>query len=81
MKNTAIIIPARLGAERFPNKPLEKINNLQGMQITGRYCILPKLDWALGHHAAMLMKEAINTRNSAVKIWRNTVFGLVKNMT
>ena len=28
MKNTAIIIPARLGAERFPNKPLEKINNL-----------------------------------------------------
>ena len=28
MKNTAIIIPSRLGAERFPNKPLEKINNL-----------------------------------------------------
>jgi len=28
MENTAIIIPSRLGAERFPNKPLEKINNL-----------------------------------------------------
>ena len=28
MKNTAIIIPARLGAKRFPNKPLEKINDL-----------------------------------------------------
>ena len=28
MKNTAIIIPSRLEAERFPNKPLEKINNL-----------------------------------------------------
>jgi 3-deoxy-manno-octulosonate cytidylyltransferase (CMP-KDO synthetase) len=28
MKNTAIIIPARLGARRFPNKPLEEINNL-----------------------------------------------------
>ena len=28
MKNTAIIIPSRLAAERFPNKPLEKINNL-----------------------------------------------------
>ncbi|MDC0052098.1 NTP transferase domain-containing protein, partial [bacterium] len=28
MKNTAIIIPTRLGAKRFPNKPLEKINNL-----------------------------------------------------
>ena len=28
MKNTAIIIPSRLGAERFPNKPLEKINNV-----------------------------------------------------
>jgi 3-deoxy-manno-octulosonate cytidylyltransferase (CMP-KDO synthetase) len=28
MKNTAIIIPARLGAKRFPNKPLEKINNI-----------------------------------------------------
>jgi len=28
MKNTAIIIPSRLGAKRFPNKPLEKINNL-----------------------------------------------------
>jgi 3-deoxy-manno-octulosonate cytidylyltransferase (CMP-KDO synthetase) len=28
MKNTAIIIPTRLEAKRFPNKPLEKINNL-----------------------------------------------------
>tara|TARA_Y100001970_G_scaffold162626_1_gene198796 strand:- start:245 stop:991 length:747 start_codon:yes stop_codon:yes gene_type:complete len=28
MKNTAIIIPTRLGAQRFPNKPLAKINNL-----------------------------------------------------
>ena len=28
MKNTAIIIPSRLEAERFQNKPLEKINNL-----------------------------------------------------
>tara|TARA_B110000014_G_C20062066_1_gene553178 strand:- start:563 stop:1300 length:738 start_codon:yes stop_codon:yes gene_type:complete len=28
MKNTAIIIPTRLGAKRFPNKPLEKINHL-----------------------------------------------------
>ena len=28
MKNTAIIIPTRLGAKRFPNKPLAKINNV-----------------------------------------------------
>ncbi len=28
MKNTAIIIPTRLMAKRFPNKPLEKINNI-----------------------------------------------------
>jgi 3-deoxy-manno-octulosonate cytidylyltransferase (CMP-KDO synthetase) len=28
MKNTAIIIPTRLGAQRFPNKPLEKINDI-----------------------------------------------------
>ena len=28
MKNTAIIIPTRLGAKRFPNKPLEKIKNI-----------------------------------------------------
>ena len=28
MKNTAIIIPSRLEAERFPNKPLAKINNV-----------------------------------------------------
>ena len=28
MKNTAIIIPTRLNAKRFPNKPLVKINNL-----------------------------------------------------
>jgi len=28
MKNTAIIIPSRLAAKRFPNKPLEKINNI-----------------------------------------------------
>ncbi len=28
MKNTAIIIPSRLGAQRFPNKPLVKINNI-----------------------------------------------------
>ena len=28
MKNTVIIIPTRLGAKRFPNKPLEKINNV-----------------------------------------------------
>jgi len=28
MKNTAIIIPSRLGAERFPNKPLAKINDV-----------------------------------------------------
>ena len=28
MKNTAIIIPTRLGAKRLPNKPLAKINNL-----------------------------------------------------
>jgi 3-deoxy-manno-octulosonate cytidylyltransferase (CMP-KDO synthetase) len=28
MKNTAIIIPTRLGARRFPNKPLAKINNV-----------------------------------------------------
>ena len=28
MKNTAIIIPARLAARRFPNKPLVKINNV-----------------------------------------------------
>ena len=28
MKNTAIIIPTRLGAKRFPNKPLAEINNL-----------------------------------------------------
>ena len=28
MKNTAIIIPTRLGATRFPNKPLAKINNM-----------------------------------------------------
>ena len=28
MKNTAIIIPTRLGARRFPNKPLAKINNM-----------------------------------------------------
>ena len=28
MKNTAIIIPTRLNAKRFPNKPLEKINGL-----------------------------------------------------
>ena len=28
MKNTAIIIPVRLGAKRFPNKPLVKINNV-----------------------------------------------------
>mgnify|MGYP006095699861 CR=1 FL=1 len=28
MKNTAIIIPSRLGAQRFPNKPLAKINNI-----------------------------------------------------
>ena len=28
MKNTVIIIPARLGAKRFPNKPLVKINNV-----------------------------------------------------
>ena len=28
MTDTAIIIPSRLGAKRFPNKPLEKINNV-----------------------------------------------------
>jgi len=28
MKNIAIIIPTRLGAKRFPNKPLAKINNV-----------------------------------------------------
>ena len=28
MKNTAIIIPTRLGAKRFPNKPLAKINDM-----------------------------------------------------
>ena len=28
MKNTAIIIPTRLGAKRFPNKPLADINNI-----------------------------------------------------
>ena len=28
MKNTAIIIPTRLEAKRFPNKPLVKINNV-----------------------------------------------------
>ena len=28
MKNTAIIIPTRLGAKRYPNKPLAKINNI-----------------------------------------------------
>jgi 3-deoxy-manno-octulosonate cytidylyltransferase (CMP-KDO synthetase) len=28
MKNTAIIIPTRLKAKRFPNKPLVKINNI-----------------------------------------------------
>ena len=28
MKNTAIIIPTRLGAKRFPNEPLAKINNI-----------------------------------------------------
>ena len=28
MKNTAIIIPTRLKAKRFPNKPLAKINNV-----------------------------------------------------
>ena len=28
MKNTVIIIPTRLGAQRFPNKPLAKINNI-----------------------------------------------------
>tara|TARA_B100000029_G_scaffold282831_1_gene276693 strand:- start:885 stop:1622 length:738 start_codon:yes stop_codon:yes gene_type:complete len=28
MKNTAIIIPSRLGAKRFPNKPLVKINEV-----------------------------------------------------
>ena len=28
MKNTAIIIPTRLGAKRFPNKPLIKINDI-----------------------------------------------------
>ena len=28
MKKTAIIIPTRLGAKRFPNKPLIKINNI-----------------------------------------------------
>ena len=28
MNNTAIIIPSRLGAKRFPNKPLVKINNV-----------------------------------------------------
>ncbi len=28
MKDTAIIIPSRLGAKRFPNKPLAKINNI-----------------------------------------------------
>ena len=28
MKNIAIIIPTRLGARRFPNKPLAKINNI-----------------------------------------------------
>jgi len=28
MKNTAIIIPTRLGAKRFPNKPLAKINDI-----------------------------------------------------
>ena len=28
MKNTAIIIPTRLAARRFPNKPIAKINNI-----------------------------------------------------
>jgi len=28
MKNTTIIIPTRLKAKRFPNKPLAKINNI-----------------------------------------------------
>ena len=28
MKKTVIIIPTRLGAKRFPNKPLEEINNV-----------------------------------------------------
>ena len=28
MKSTAIIIPTRLGAKRFPNKPLAKINDV-----------------------------------------------------
>ena len=28
MKNTAIIIPTRLGAKRFPNKPLARINEV-----------------------------------------------------
>ena len=28
MKNTAIIIPSRLEAKRFPNKPLARINNI-----------------------------------------------------
>ena len=28
MKKTVIIIPTRLGAKRFPNKPLAKINNI-----------------------------------------------------
>ena len=28
MKNTAIIIPTRLSAQRLPNKPLAEINNI-----------------------------------------------------
>ena len=28
MKNTVIIIPTRLDAKRFPNKPLAHINNI-----------------------------------------------------
>ena len=38
MKNTAIIIPTRLGAKRFPNKPLAKIS--------GRELVLRVLDAA-----------------------------------
>ena len=39
MKNTAIIIPTRLKAKRFPNKPLAKINNVPMIIHTLNRCL------------------------------------------
>ena len=56
---------------------LNRLDSRQGEQLLGRFCVLPRFQWFLRHHAAIDTLDAVRVRNKEVENWTANVFGVI----